>query len=275
MALIKKVKKETTPNTATETKAKADVAPQEVVAEVEKEVVEEVEQVEEVVEEVVAEVVAEVVEEVAEPTQSTVGPAVSRAVRANPENSAVGSLANYTKEAEESGFSGMEVGGFGSFPTIVLGSDGMFECDDDDWGNDSFIGQLQNSRQLYLCKQVGVSDGPCAFTYDQKTLNSPLENCTTVADLKNAWEEDGETMEIKEYLEVLIEIVEEGHDHEGEYFIVKIPPSSINPFRGKVFIANKKNNTPFSEICIEFIVGKKRTKGTNKYYPWKFQVVKA
>jgi len=217
----------------------------------------------------------EVVVEKEAPAKTEVAVSVEKSVAVAKSSNEAGTIASYTKEAADAGFEGMEVGGFGSFPTIILGSDGKFECDDEDWGDDSFVGQLQNSRQLYLCKQAGVQDGPCAFTYDKVNLNSTVDDCNTVAELKQAWDEDGETMEIKEYLEVLIEIVEDGHEREGEFFIVKLPPSSTNPFRGQVFIAKKKHKIDFSDICVQFIVGKRKTSGTNKYYPWKFKVIKS
>ncbi len=194
--------------------------------------------------------------------------------KANPSGGSVGGVAEYVKQAADAGFEDMDLGGFGTFPILVLGTDGKFECEDEDWGDDSFIGQVNKTKAVYLCKQEGVNDGPCAYTYDQVNLNSPQDGATTVEDLRTAWKEEGYDLEIKAYLEVLIEIVQEGHDREGEFFIVKLPPSSANNFKGKHFIANSKFGVELGQVCIEFGVGKKRTSGSNKYYPWKFSIVK-
>jgi len=124
-----------------------------------------------------------------------------------------------------------------------------------------------------MCKQVGVNDGPVAYTYDKVNLTSSVDGITTVAELKSAWAEDGEEMEIKKYLEVLVEIVDENSKYFGQFFIVKLPPSSTNAFNGQLFIANRKFGLPLNEVEIHFGVGNKRTNGANKYYPWKFKIV--
>lgn len=242
-----------------------------------------------VVEKEVIEVIEAVVEkEVAvEPSAEVVEIKASTALaETKPKSTAVANsssggtnMAQYTKEADSQGFEGMEAGGFGTFPIIVLENDGKFSCDEEDWGAESFIAQIQSSRKLFLCKQAGVEKGPCAFTYDGKVLSNTVDECTTVEDLTAAWEEEGHTLEMKEYREVVIEIVQEGHDHEGEFFIAKLPPASVKSFNGQVFIAQNRMTklhgrpVPFNEIKIEFIVGAKRTSGTNKYYPWKFKPV--
>ena len=99
-------------------------------------------------------------EAVTEETSASTEIAASETPKVNIAKSekATGTVADYTKKAAEAGFEGMEVGGFGSFPTIILGNDGKFECDDEDWGDDPFVGQLQNSRPLFLCRQAGVAD---------------------------------------------------------------------------------------------------------------------
>ena len=65
-------------------------------------------------------------------------------------------ISEFQKQAAEDGFDIEDVGGFGSFPTIVLGSDGKFEADDEDLGDDPIIGQIQSAKFLFMCRQVGV-----------------------------------------------------------------------------------------------------------------------
>ena len=192
-------------------------------------------------------------------------------VKPAPQSSGV---AAYAKAAENQGFEDVELGGFGTFPTVILGTDGKFECDDEDWGDTPFVGQLQKTKALYLCSQEGVEKGPCGFTYDQVNLNSVVDECTTVADLRKAWAEDGYTLSIKKYMEVVIEIVNEDSGYFGEFFIAKIAPASVNAFKGQLFIANNKHKTPLDQVKMQFSVAKRKQVGTAKFYPWKFKIIR-
>jgi len=186
-------------------------------------------------------------------------------------------MTEYVKEAAEEGFEGMDVGGLGTFPIIVLETDGKFSCDDEEWGSDPFTGQIQSTQKLYLFKQAGVEKGDVAYSHDGIKLDNVIEECTTREALENLWKEEGFSLECKEYREVTIEITQDGHDHNGEFFIAKLPPMSIRAFNGQVFIAKNKlqkklnRQVSFNEVILEFGVGSKRTSGTNKYYPWKFK----
>lgn len=180
--------------------------------------------------------------------------------------------ASFAEQAAEQGFEDVEIEGFGAFPIIVLGSDGKFECDDEDWGDEGFVGQLQKTKAVYLCKQKDVENSPVAYTYDKVNLNSAVEEATTVDELRQLWAEEGETLEIKKYLEVLVEIVGD-HEYEGQFFIVKLPPASSQAFNGQLFIASRKYGIPLNQVKMFFGVGARRTHGKNKYYPWKFRLV--
>ena len=180
--------------------------------------------------------------------------------------------ASFAEQAAEQGFEDVEIEGFGAFPIIVLGSDGKFECDEEDWGDEGFVGQLQKTKAVYLCKQKDVENGPVAYTYDKVNLNSAVEDATTVDELRQLWAEEGETLEIKKYLEVLVEIVGD-HEYEGQFFIVKLPPASSQAFNGQLFIASRKYGIPLNQVKMFFGVGARRSHGKNKYYPWKFRLV--
>lgn len=184
------------------------------------------------------------------------------------------------KQAEEEGFEGLEVG-YGTFPTIVIGTGGCFELDGDDVDYKTIVARLETSKALYLCVQEGVTDSPSAFTYDQVNLNTAENGCTTVDDLRKAWAEEGETLIIRKYLEVVCEIQQidgsddpEEHDLIGQFIICKIPPSSLNKFSGIVMMA-KRRGLPANEIIVEFGLGSRReAKNGNKYTPWTFKQIK-
>lgn len=183
-------------------------------------------------------------------------------------------------QAAQEGFEGLEVG-FGTFPTAVIGTGGSFEVDGEDEDFQTFTGRLETSKALYLCTQDGVQDSPSAFTYDGKNLNSPESGCTTVDDLRRAWAEEGETLVIRKYLEVVVEIQSidgnddpESHDFIGQFIICKIPPSSLNKFSGIVMMASRRG-IPINELLVEFGMGKRReSRSGNKYTPWAFKQVK-
>lgn len=282
MALKKKVTAETAAQKETQVAKDATVVEE---TKVEKEVIEaKAEVVEEVVEakaEVAEEVIeakAEVVEEVnSKPANTDVAttekPARTAVSAPAKQSEMVQASAGFSQEAAMQGFEGLEVGGFGTFPTIVIGTSGVFELDGEEEEFKTVVGRLETTKALYLCKQKGVQDGPTAFTYDQVNLNGEVDKCLTVADLKNAWEEEGEEMEIKKYLEVLVEVVDEDDDKVGQFFIVKVAPSSINKFNGIPFLASRRG-TPLNSVVVEFGIGKRReSKGGNKYTPWTFKDV--
>ena len=269
MALKKTVKKQ---ETVTESVVEKEV---ETTAEVEEAT--KTEQVETVVEKEV-ETTAEVEEATEEevetknvPAKTTHVPATKEQVKGSSE--IVKASAGFSQEAAEQGFEGLEVGGYGTFPTIVIGTSGSFEIDGEEEDFKTIVGRLETTKALYLCKQKGVNDGPTAFTYDQINLTGEVDKCTTVAELRQAWEEDGEEMEIKKYLEVLVEVVDENDDKFGEYYILKIAPSSTNKFNGIPFLAARRG-IPLNTVVVEFGVGKRReSKSGQKYTPWAFKDV--
>lgn len=254
----------------------------EVVETEKEEVVAEAEVVE--AEEVTEEVVEAEEEEVVETESKEVAVRQSTAVSEKKEKVGGANVTSFQKEAAQEGFDLEDVGGFGSFPMIVLGSDGKYECDEEDLGDDPIFGQLQSATNLFMCKQVGVQDGPVAFSSDKVNLNSAVDGVTTIADLREVWKEDGFELEIKKYKEVLIEGLGRKMDSEGNileddaitdnFFIMKLPPTALSGFDTALFVASRKFSGSITDRVVKFGVGKKRKTGSgNTYYPWTFKVV--
>lgn len=189
------------------------------------------------------------------------------------------------QSAADDGFEGLELG-FGSFPIITLPSEGVFNDSDDNELGKHIRAEIQQSQASYLYKQEGVNDGPVAYSYDRINLTSATEDGdTTVADLKARWVEEGYDMEEKKYLEVIATIAEDHEevidgevpegleDLEGEPVMFRIPPASLKAFSGKVATLQMAGK-PVKGAVMDFMVGKKRTNGANKYFPWKFRLVK-
>lgn len=189
--------------------------------------------------------------------------------------------------AQDEGFGGIELG-FGSFPVVKLVNEGVFnDSDENDLGK-KFIATLEQSSEVFLYKQEGRDDGDVGYSYDGINLSAYNgdEEFTTVAELKQAWEEEDYDLETKKYLEVIVTLgddqaellgvdeIEEGlEDLEGEPVVLSLPPSAVKAFSGKIAtLAMKKQ--PVKGSKMQFEVGKKRKNGNNTYFPWKFKLVK-
>lgn len=259
-----------------DTKVENEAVEAQVEETVEAEVVEkEAEVVEqEVVEAEEVEQEAEVVEEKPAKEKSTaVAETKPTGVSAQKPAGTVVNVQQFQQEAAAEGFEGVEVGGYGSFPIVVLGTDGNFETnDDDELGNDPITGKLMGSTKLFMCVQKGVSDGPVAYSSDRVNLNTPTEKCNTVEELRNRWDEEGFELELKEYLEVLVEVEDGPEEIDGAYVIMKLPPSAKASFNGMLFTSSRKFGGSVSDRVVEFSVGKKKkTSSGSSYYPWKFK----
>jgi hypothetical protein len=179
--------------------------------------------------------------------------------------------AGFADEAAEQGFEDLELSGVGIFPIVVIGTGGCFEVDGEEVDFVKLDCRLETTKALYMCVQKGVQDGPAAYTYDKINLNSELDGSLTVADLRAAWEEEGEEMEIKRYLEVLIEVVDDSSGYQNEFFVMKVAPASVNSFKRIPFMANRRGR-PLNEVVVEFSIGARReAKNGKKYTPWAFK----
>lgn len=196
------------------------------------------------------------------------------------------STAGVVESAADEGFEGIELG-FGSFPIITLPSEGIFNDSDDNELGKHVRAVLQQSKESFLFRQEDQNDGPVGFSYDGINLSSYTgeDDFKTVEEMRASWSEEGYEMEKKKYLEV-IAVVCEDHDEilsgevpdgledlEGEPVIFRVPPSSVKAFSGKVATLNMSKK-PVKGALMDFMVGKKRGEGANKYFPWKFRLVK-
>lgn len=200
--------------------------------------------------------------------------------------SAGGMPANITELAADEGFEGTELG-FGSFPVIKLPGEGVFNDSDDNELGKHIRASLQQSKEVFLYKQEDNNDGDVGYSYDGVNLSAfnGDEDYKTVAELKKGWSDEGYETETKKYLEVIGVICEdhakilggevpEGlEDLQGEPVIFSIPPSSVKAFSGKCATLTWAGK-PIKGAVMDFMVGKKRTNGANKYFPWKFRLVK-
>lgn len=177
---------------------------------------------------------------------------------------------NFKQAMEDQGFGGLNLG-FGSFPTIRLMNEGVFEDDDENEIGESFDCYVQSTRTKHLYKQAGNSESEIFYSYDGIELVKPSDaGASTVVQLKQEFKEDGFELEVKGYLECVVQMV--GGEYDGEIFLLSIPPASCNKFSGVVATLQMKGKD-IKETVITCCVGKKRKsrRSSSSYFPWAFK----
>lgn len=180
---------------------------------------------------------------------------------------------SFQQQMAEQGLEGLELG-FGAFPILKIVNEGQFEDEDENSYGTEFTAVVQSSRIKHLFRQSGTSEGDVSYSYDGVNLLSPTEGgATTVEGLRREFEEYGYELEMKDYLEVVVLMDDEDSEHDGEMFILSIPPASRNKFAGLIATMQLKNRS-FKETPILFSVGKKRKskRGNASYFPWSFKI---
>lgn len=179
---------------------------------------------------------------------------------------------NFQQQMADQGLEGLELG-FGSFPILKIVNEGKFEDEDENDYGEQFVAVVQSTRIKHLYKQAGVSEGDVSYSYDGVNLLSASENgAATVEALKAEYEELGYSLEVKDYLEVVVTMQDPESDFDGEMFILSIPPASRTKFSGVVATMQLKGKD-VKTTPILFSVGKKRkSKGGSNYFPWSFKI---
>ena len=302
MALVKPQKTtEMTAKQVVEQKKETVEAEQEVQTEVETVEAEQTTKVETVTEEVQTEATEEVQTEQPEiagelveddkPAQAStqVATASQSTQIAASGNKAMVGIKKVIADAEDEGFAGLEFG-FGSFPMVKLVNEGIFEDSDEQPLGKHIRATLMQSTPIWMYVQDGNDDGPVAYSYDQVTVQAfkgdDDANFKTIAEVVDAWTNDGyETVE-KKYLEVVATIHEdcseylEGEvpdallDLEGQTVMFRLAPASLKAFSGCMGTL-KMQGKPMAGALMDFKVGPKRKSGNGKsYFPWKFLLVR-
>lgn len=185
---------------------------------------------------------------------------------------AAASQGNFKDRMAEKGYGGLELG-FGSFPTIRLMNEGVFEDDDENEIGTSFSCLVQSTRIKHLYKQAGNQEGDVYYSYDEVNLVKASDSgSATVEQLQQEFKEDGWELECKSYLEAVVLMKDEDADYDGEMFLLSIPPASRNKFAGLVASLELKGKN-LKETVILCTVGKKRKakRGNSSYFPWNFK----
>ena len=204
-------------------------------------------------------------------------------------NKAMVGIKKVIADAEDEGFAGLEFG-FGSFPMVKLVNEGIFEDSDEQPLGKHIRATLMQSTPIWMYVQDGNDDGPVAYSYDQVTVQAfkgdDDANFKTIAEVVDAWTNDGyETVE-KKYLEVVATIHEDSSEYlegevpdalldlEGQTVMFRLAPASLKAFSGCMGTL-KMQGKPMAGALMDFKVGPKRKSGNGKsYFPWKFLLVR-
>jgi hypothetical protein len=223
------------------------------------EAVEEVEDVEE------AEVIASETEEVEVSQSKEVSTEAHGGAMTRPSSGQNTMLAS----AEDVGFSGLKVE-FGAFPILKMDK-GSFMVDDDELDEKEIDVVLIQSRPKYIYKEADVDNTDVfTYSYDQKMTTSG----ESLEDWIREQTAQGMKIEVKEYLEVVAEIVDGPEDYIGEIVLMSIPPTSKSRFSGYVIKLMRKTGRTPDKVVTRISVGKRLKKGSISWNPWKFQYVK-
>lgn len=204
-------------------------------------------------------------------------------------NKAMVGIKKVIADAEDEGFAGLEFG-FGSFPMVKLVNEGIFEDSDEQPLGKHIRATLMQSTPIWMYVQDGNDDSPVAYSYDQVTVQAfkgdDDANFKTIAEVVEAWTNDGyETVE-KKYLEVVATIHEDSSEYleaevpdalldlEGQTVMFRLAPASLKAFSGCMGTL-KMQGKPMAGALMDFKVGPKRKSGNGKsYFPWKFLLVR-
>ena len=174
-------------------------------------------------------------------------------------------------ELAEQGFEGLAFD-WTSFPIISLKTDGMFEdFDGNNYGKEIFC-RVRSSKEQFVFRGTPVTDNKkhLAYSYD-KVMTT---NGVRVEDKIKEWEAEGKIVDMKTYLQLLVELVDEGGPDDGEYRILSISPTSRGRCSGHIARASTVGGGDPGSVISRIYVGPKVTKVQNPYYPWAFEIVK-
>lgn len=176
------------------------------------------------------------------------------------------------KALEASGFEGLTID-WTSFTTISLKTEGHLEGNDGVVYGQSLVCRFHGTKTRWVYRAAPVTDQKrdIAYSYDKVTSQSGVSIETWVKEA----EARGKTIEIKEYLEAMVELHDPEGPNDGEYRILSIPPTSKGRLAGVLNIAAARaGQAGLPSVLIKTSVGKKVTSTANPFYPWAFEIVK-
>jgi hypothetical protein len=165
----------------------------------------------------------------------------------------------------EDGFSGLNLDGFGTFPTIVL-NDGAFRYSGGEEIGPEFIVRIMSSRAKFLYKtDLPDSDprGEVAYSYD----NATNTNGTPLEDIFDGWRQKG--LPVKNTPVVYTEV--QGQMDDGKVVLLSIPKTSSSVL-GAYLVQLRMNGKKGSDVWTRCFKGPTVTRAVKPFTPWAFSV---
>lgn len=184
---------------------------------------------------------------------------------------AQGAQAQVLDSLAEDGFSGLGID-WTSFPTVVL-NQGEFEtADGNPLGADSITVRLMQTRKRYVLRTVvpDDDDAELAYTYD---LSELADSESELAIKVGEWQKEGLEHKVKEYIEAVAIVEDDGCGLDGQMVLLQIPPTSTGRFSGYIASNQMVKGKKPQEYLTRCYKGDKVTKAAKPFYPWAFEFV--
>lgn len=180
----------------------------------------------------------------------------------------------FAEQQAAAGFEGLELGTF-SFDRVKLSEGKFLLGNDEEELGESFNFIPLSTRALYTVSQSSDEDSKMFYSYDPKGLT--LADGSSAEETLNEWKEEGygtdeDPLVIKQYIEVMAELIDREDGHDGSMVSLSIPPASRQRFGGMGFQAMRKYNCQLDGVVVTASVGAKAGEGKKSFRPWNFKL---
>jgi hypothetical protein len=211
--------------------------------------------------------------------QETVGTAVAVAEPAGAVSVAAqrtNAMAQFTQDQAAAGFEGLELTGM-SFDRIKM-HEGKFllGSDETELGTD-FQCVIHSTRRLFVVRQSTDNDAEAFYSYDSE--GKSFTDGSSAAEKLEEWADEGyggeeNPLDIKEYLEAMVTLVNRDDEFDGQMAMLSIPPASKARLAGVAAQAyTKLRGAKLNDVVTQCVVGKKVGEGTKAFRPWVFKAL--
>lgn len=185
-------------------------------------------------------------------------------------------MAQFTQDQAEAGFEGLELTGM-SFDRIKM-HEGKFllGSDETELGTE-FQCVIHNTRRLFVVRQSTDNDAEAFYSYDSE--GKTFTDGSSASEKLEEWADEGyggeeNPLDIKEYLEAMVTLVNRDDEYDGQMAMLSIPPASKARLAGVAAQAyTKLRGAKLNDVVTQCQVGKKVGEGTKAFRPWVFKAL--
>jgi len=185
-------------------------------------------------------------------------------------------MAQFTQDQADAGFEGLELTGM-SFDRIKM-HEGKFllGSDETELGTE-FQCVIHNTRRLFVVRQSTDNDAEAFYSYDSE--GKTFTDGSSASEKLEEWADEGyggeeNPLDIKEYLEAMVTLVNRDDEYDGQMAMLSIPPASKARLAGVAAQAyTKLRGAKLNDVVTQCQVGKKVGEGTKAFRPWVFKAL--